>query len=64
MKGTLQCGTIVVLVTLICLTDIGLWLLDGFVFCVYIPLVICVCLGRFLAFLTVLVGKNDDLYIR
>ena len=29
-----------------------------FIFCVYIPLVICVCLGRFLAFLAVLLGSS------
>ena len=50
MKGTLQCGTIVVLVT----SDLSCrsWtvVIGRFIFCV-----ICVCLGRFLALLVVLV---------
>ena len=58
MKGTLQCGTLVVLVT----SDLSYrcWTVvtGQFIFCVYIPLVICVCLGRFLAFLAVLVGSS------
>ena len=54
MKGTLQCGIIVVLVT----SDLSCrcWTVvtGRFIFCVHIPLVICVCWGRFFAFLVVL----------
>ena len=57
MKGPLQCGTIVVSVT----SDLSLrcWTVvtGQFIFCVYIPLVICLCLGRVWAFIAVLVGS-------
>ena len=58
MKGTLQCGTVVVLVE----PDLSYryWnvFIIQFILCVYIPLVICVYLGQFLAFLDVLVGSS------